>query len=132
MKSSSTKIVPGTVPSGYDRFADASQRPHLHGNQHLKAIHTRADFYGTLDDDRRTALLEGRLPASTLNAAQLTQAISLTPATSPDIAECPCRFSSSWGFFPEGSATGHVVFGDVPLMRLEVITLQPSDPQNSL
>ena len=45
----------------------------------LKGFPHTARLYGSLDDKGRTAFLEGRLSASSLNASQRTQAASLQP-----------------------------------------------------
>ena len=73
-------VPQGIVKPGYDGFAEATRRPPFWlAVTMLKGYPHTAQLYGSLDDAGRTALLEGRLPASALSPSQIAQAASLQP-----------------------------------------------------
>jgi len=119
---------PGEVaPPGYDEFTEMTRRPPFWSAINtLKGFPRTAQFYGSLDDAGRSALLAGHLPASALSPSQLAQAVALQPFlpaalqhSTPDsvLLSLPCDWRAS----------DRVVFGEAPLMRLEVET-PPSAP----
>jgi len=118
----------GIAPPGYDAFADVTRRPPFWGAVNvIKGFPHTAQLYGSLDNAGRTALLEGRLPASALSAAQLTQAVSLQPLLPQAMQNVPPD-SVFLGLISGAVNPGRVVFGEIlPGMRLEVLT----PPQNT-
>ena len=121
----------GIAPPGFDAFVEMTRRPPFwRAVNALKGFPHTAQFYGSLDDARRTALLEGRLPVSALTASQVAQAVSLQPLLPQALQSFPLD-SVRLGLLPRGSAIERVVFGEVPRMRLEVATPPPPVPQGA-
>ncbi len=118
----------GIAPPGYDAYTDVTRRPPFWGAVNVvKGFPHTAQLYGSLDNAGRTALLEGRLPASALSAAQLTQAVSLQPLLPQAMQNVPPD-SVFLGLISGAVNPGRVVFGEIlPGMRLEVLT----PPQNT-
>ena len=118
----------GVAPLGFDAFTDATRMPPFYLTiNFLKGFPHTAQLYGSLNDAARTALLEGRLPASTLGASQMAQAVSLQPLLPQALQNLPADVV--WlGLLPRESASGRIVFGEIPQMRLEVSTPTPPAP----
>gem|GEM_PF-1946803 len=113
------------VPTGYNAFSDATRRPPFYGAvTMLKGFPHTAQLYGSLDDAGRTALLEGRLPASALNTPQMAQAVSLQPLLPQAMQSFPVKLVFL-GLLSRSPASYRVVFGQIPRMRLEVSTPPP-------
>ncbi|MDQ2798588.1 MAG: hypothetical protein M3Y13_02970, partial [Armatimonadota bacterium] len=116
------------VPPGFDAYLDTVRRPPFWGLvNRVKGFPHTAQLYGSLDDAGRAALLKGNLPASALSATQLAQAVSLQPllpqalqAFPPDAVLLRLPYSSQ--------PTARTVFGELSLMRLEVVTPLPARP----
>ena len=116
------------VPVGYDAFSDATRTPPFYGAVvMLKGFPHTAQLYGSLDDTERTALLDGRLPASALSPSQLTQAVSLQPFLPHAMQTFPTD-AIRLGLISRSPASYRVVFGQIPRMRLEVATPAPPAP----
>ena len=118
---------------GFDPFAAATrQAPFWGATDLLKSFSHTVHLYGNLDDAGRTALLEGRLPASALNEAQLAQAASLTPTLPQALQNSPPE-SVLLGLVRRWTSSDRVSFGATPPMDLSVVTPQiaplPSSPQ---
>ena len=86
-----------------------------------KGCRIRCSCTPSLDDARRTALLEGRLPASALSPSQLAQAVSLQPLLPQALQNLPAA-SVFLGLLPRWGNSHRVTFGDFPSMGLEVAT----------
>ena len=93
----------------------------------LKMLPHTVQFYGSLDDGQRTALLEGRLPVSALSPSQLTQAVLLQPLLPQAMQNLPAP-SIYLGLLSGMRGSEPVVFGDFPFMNLELSTPPPSAP----
>ena len=121
--------VPGT-----DHFAEAARMPPFWWAVNtLKGFPHPAQLYGSLGDEERAALLEGRLSPTSLGASQLTHAASLQPLLPQAMQSFPAN-SVRLGLLFRGSPSYHVVFMDVPELKLEVITPPqnaPMPPQNA-
>jgi len=121
----------GIAPPGYDAFADKIRMPPFSLPVFImRGLPHTIQLYSSLDDAGRTALLEGRLPPSTLSASQVAQAASLQPSLLAAMQNFPPA-SVFLGLLPHGSAPQRVVFGAVPPSRLEVSTPQSAFPQNA-
>ncbi len=123
---------PGAVvPSGFDAFSDATRRPPFYSAVTvLKGFPHTAQFYGSLDNAGRSALLAGYLPASALSPPQLAQAVALQPFLPAALQHSPPD-SVLLGLLARSPASYRVVFGEVPQMRLEVSTPSPPAPQSA-
>ena len=120
------------VPPGFDAFMDRTRRPPFWDAVNVvKGFPHTAQLYGSLDNAGRTALLEGRLPASALSAAQLTQAVSLQPLLPQAMQNVPPD-SVFLGLISGAVNPGRVVFGEIlPQMRLKVSTPPPPAPPDA-
>ena len=95
-------------PPFYDAINVFKQFPHT------------VQLYGTLDDTGRTALLEGRLPATALSAAQLAQASSLQPFLPQAMQTGPIS-SVYLGLFPDAWGQKRaVVYGEFFPLSLDL------------
>jgi len=120
-----------TVPLGFDAFAQQARMPPFYQTiNFLKGFPHTAQFYGSLDDAGRVALLTGRLPVSALSAPQVTQAVSLQPLLPQALQNFPPD-SVFLGWLCRPPAPRHVVFGGIPQMRLEVTTPAAPSPQSA-
>ena len=120
---------PGEVSRpGTDHFAEEARMPPFWWAVNtLKGFPHTARLYGSLDDEGRTAFLEGRLSASSLNASQRTQAASLQPLLPQAMQGFPAD-SVLLRLLFRGSPSYRVVFMDVPELELEVITPPQAAP----
>ena len=120
-----------TVAVGYNAFSEATRRPPFYGAvTMLKGFPHTAQFYGSLDDTGRTALLEGRLPVSALSTPQFAQAISLQPFLPQAMQSFPVN-SVFLGLLSRSPLSSRVIFGQIPRMRLEISTPPPTPTPQS-
>ncbi len=116
-------ILPGT-----DRFAEESRIPPLWWAVNaLKGFPHTAQFYGSLDDAGRTALLEGRLSPTSLSPSQMAQAASLQPLLAQAMQSFPID-SLSLRLLPRASSPSRLAPGEVPEVDLRVITPTQAAP----
>ena len=122
----------GVVLSGSDPFAEATRMPPFHlAVSMLKGFPHTAQFYGSLDDTGRTALLKGTLPASALSPVQIAQAVSLQPLLLQAMQNYPPD-TVLLGLVSGESVSNRVVFGSLMSpMRLKAATPAPVASQNT-
>ena len=122
---------PGSGSSGYSIISFGGQSPPFSRPiSALKGLPHTVQLYAGLDDAQRTALLEGRLPASALSPSQLAQAVSLQPLLPQALQSSPAA-SVFLGLLSRGRTPSRVAFGDFLWMRLETATPAMSAPQNA-
>ena len=115
-------VSPGFGSGGSRIVSFNTQEPPFSGSvAALKGLPHTVQLYADLDDARRTALLEGRLPASALSPSQLAQAVSLQPLLPQALQNLPAA-SVFLGLLPRWGNSHRVTFGDFPSMGLEVAT----------
>ncbi len=114
---------PGEISTpGTDHFAEMARLPPFwQAVNILKGFPHTAQLYGSLGDEGRTALVEGRLSPVSLSAAQLAQAASLQPLLPQAMQSFPMD-SVRLRLLFRGSPSYRVTFMDVPELKLEVIT----------
>ena len=120
------QVTPGNgiAPPGFDPFVEAMRMPPFYMTVNIiKGYPHTIQFYNGLNDAGRTALLEGRLPASALSPAQLAQAVSLQPLLPQAMQNFPPA-SVFLDLRSRMDAPPHVSFGYVPPSRLELSTPQ--------
>ena len=121
-------IPPSAGSSGWSIISFNTQRPPFSGAVGaLKGLPHTVQLYAGLDDAQRTALLEGRLPASALSPSQLAQAVSLQPLLPQALQSSPAA-SVFLGLLSGGRTPSRVAFGDFPWMGLEVSAPPPPVP----
>jgi len=116
------QVPNGIVPPGYDAFANTVRMPPFYmAINTLKGFPHTMQLYGSLDAGGRTALLEGRLPASALSASQVAQAVALQPQLPQALQNFPAD-SILLGFNIHPSVQPDIASWDSYQMRLEVST----------
>ena len=119
------------VSSDFDAFEDMTRRPPFYlAISVFKGFPHTVQFYGSLDDAGRTALLEGRLPTSALSPSQMGQAVLLEPLLLTAMQNFPPD-SVILSLFTGSPDSSSVTFAGVPRMRLSVATPPPPAPQNA-
>ncbi len=118
-------VPSGTVPPDYDLYQIGLRQPPLSSTVNIiKGYPHTILFYSGLDDAGRTALLDGRLPASALSAAQVAQATALQPFLPSAMQNFPPASVFLGLRSRMDTAPQHVSFGYVPPSRLELSTPQ--------
>ena len=120
---------PGEVwPPGFDMFAELTRMPPFSRVVNtLKGYPHTVQLYSSFDDAGRMALLEDRLSASSLSAAQFAQASSLQPFLPQAMQSFPVD-SVMLGLGPGSRSSSHVTFMDVRPLDVEVFTPPQAAP----
>jgi len=106
---------------------DTQRPPFNEATSALKGLPHTVQFYTSLGDGERTALLAGRLPLLALSTAQVSQAVSLQPLLPQTMQALPAP-SVFLGLLSRGWPSDRAAFGGFPWMGLEVVAVPQSAP----